>query len=105
MKNAAFIIGNSSAGIREAPCYGIPTVNVGTRQNGRTLNTEIIHCGYSVDGIRASIAKALIRKPEPQHFFGTGNSDIKFLEALSTRSFWEVPKQKVFADQDFAVMQ
>ncbi|MFZ0597346.1 MAG: UDP-N-acetylglucosamine 2-epimerase, partial [Flavobacterium sp.] len=32
LKNSQFIIGNSSAGIREAPYYGIPIINIGTRQ-------------------------------------------------------------------------
>src|SRR3989338_5380809 len=33
MKNARFIVGNSSVGVREAPFYGIPSVNIGTRQH------------------------------------------------------------------------
>ena len=36
LKNSNYIIGNSSAGIREAPFYGINCINVGTRQNNRT---------------------------------------------------------------------
>ena len=35
LKNAELIIGNSSAGIREAPVFGVPTINIGTRQNNR----------------------------------------------------------------------
>ena len=43
LKNSQFIIGNSSAGIREAPYYGLPTVNIGTRQQNRSLNNNIIN--------------------------------------------------------------
>ena len=32
LKNSQFILGNSSSGIREAPVYGIKTINLGTRQ-------------------------------------------------------------------------
>ena len=33
LKNALFMIGNSSAGIRETGVYGIPAIDIGTRQN------------------------------------------------------------------------
>ena len=35
LKNCDFVIGNSSAGIRECSVYGIPTINIGSRQSGR----------------------------------------------------------------------
>ena len=35
LKNANFLIGNSSAGIHEAGFYGIPVIDLGTRQKGR----------------------------------------------------------------------
>ena len=35
LKNAQFMIGNSSAGIREAGVYKIPTIDIGSRQEGR----------------------------------------------------------------------
>jgi len=41
LKNAKYIIGNSSAGIREAPIYGVPTIDIGTRQNGRDSGESI----------------------------------------------------------------
>lgn len=31
LKNSNFIIGNSSAGLREAPVYGVTTINIGHR--------------------------------------------------------------------------
>ena len=39
LKNAQFIIGNSSAGIREAPYYNVPIINIGTRQKNRAIQT------------------------------------------------------------------
>ena len=35
LKESIFIVGNSSAGIREAPYYNVPTVDIGSRQNNR----------------------------------------------------------------------
>ena len=46
LKESQFIIGNSSAGIREAPYYDVPTVNIGTRQNNRAQLDTIYNCSY-----------------------------------------------------------
>ena len=51
LKNSQFIIGNSSAGIREAPYYGIPIINIGTRQHNRAIHADIINVDYSVKSI------------------------------------------------------
>lgn len=98
MKHAKFVVGNSSAGIREAPFYGVPTVNVGTRQNGRTKNEHIIHTGYGKDEIVQGIKKALELTIPPVSLFGNGRSDVLFNEIISKDSFWNTPKQKAFSD-------
>ena len=98
LKSAAFIIGNSSAGIREAPYYGVPTVNVGTRQHRRSRNPEIIHTGYSVQAVSRGIETAVRKQTVPQQLFGSGNSDLYFLEILTSGTFWEISKQKSFSD-------
>jgi len=43
LKNAEFMIGNSSAALREAPFYKIPSINIGTRQDNRVKNKNIIN--------------------------------------------------------------
>ena len=43
LKNAEFIIGNSSAGIREAEVFGIPSINIGSRQANRSNSDNIIN--------------------------------------------------------------
>lgn len=43
LRNSKVIIGNSSAGIREAPVYGVNSVNLGTRQNNRSKNQDIFN--------------------------------------------------------------
>jgi UDP-N-acetylglucosamine 2-epimerase (non-hydrolysing) len=55
LRGARAVIGNSSSGIVEAPAFGVPTVNIGTRQNGRLFAQSILHC--SAD--RASITQAI----------------------------------------------
>lgn len=99
MKRAAFMIGNSSAGIREAPYFGVPTINIGTRQQGRTNNPDIIHVSYGTEAILQGIQQALHSTIEARQLFGTGNSDTSFYQILSNPDFWHTPKQKLFADQ------
>lgn len=53
------VIGNSSSGIVEAPSAGIPTVDIGCRQQGRTAASSVIHCGDSAPEIATAIKLAL----------------------------------------------
>jgi len=52
-------VGNSSSGIKETPFFGVPTVNIGSRQEGRLRSSNVIDADYSRDAIVAAIKKAL----------------------------------------------
>ncbi|MEJ8563133.1 UDP-N-acetylglucosamine 2-epimerase [Yoonia sp. GPGPB17] len=41
MKNAKAMIGNSSAGVREAPFLGLPSLDIGTRQTNRAKSPSV----------------------------------------------------------------
>ena len=62
LKNSQFIIGNSSAGIREAPYYGIPIINIGTRQQNRAVHADILHVDYQKAAIGAALDMIDIHK-------------------------------------------
>ncbi|MES2618295.1 MAG: UDP-N-acetylglucosamine 2-epimerase [Bacteroidota bacterium] len=98
LKYAKFIIGNSSAGIREAPYYGIPTINIGSRQNNRSANTHIINVDYSTAAILGGIEQSSSLKVAPIKHFGEGKSDKLFISTLLSPAFWNVSKQKSFID-------
>jgi UDP-N-acetylglucosamine 2-epimerase (hydrolysing) len=99
LKNASFIVGNSSAGIREAPVYSVPTINIGNRQKNRFNYKSIINVGYEKMSILEGISKAMGMKDlTPCHYFGDGKSTVRFMNALLTPGFWETPKQKQFCD-------
>jgi UDP-N-acetylglucosamine 2-epimerase (hydrolysing) len=98
MKHARFIVGNSSAGIREAPYYGIPTVNVGTRQNGRTDNDDIIHTDYDFNSIIDGITEAKCKRVKYKSLFGKGDSNKLFLKIIEQKDFWKKSSQKQFHD-------
>lgn len=59
LRYAALVVGNSSSGIVEVPSAGIPTVDIGIRQQGRIAADSVLHCGTDTDAIRRTIATAL----------------------------------------------
>jgi UDP-N-acetylglucosamine 2-epimerase (hydrolysing) len=102
LKHSKFIIGNSSAGIREAPYYGIPIINIGTRQQNRALHADIINVDYD----RESITNALkgIDKHQIAQVasgFGDGNSADLFLKCLMDDAIWSINHQKQFSNLAF----
>ena len=52
LKEARFMIGNSSAGAREAPHFGLPAINLGTRQNNRVSHDSVINAAIEADAHR-----------------------------------------------------
>ncbi len=57
MKQAAFVMGNSSSGIVEAPFMKCPSINIGDRQTGRHLCESVIQCGYTLKDIEIAVNK------------------------------------------------
>ncbi|SFD72509.1 UDP-N-acetylglucosamine 2-epimerase [Flavobacterium phragmitis] len=99
LKNSQFIIGNSSAGIREAPYYGIPIINIGTRQQNRTVHADIINVDYSKENISDALSKIDSHKINvSKNDFGTGNSSELFLQSLKKNDIWQLNHQKQFRD-------
>ena len=100
LKNSKFIIGNSSAGIKEAPFYGIPAINIGTRQYNRYSSELIQNINFNERRILNSIETTLkLRKRKKNSFFGSGKSSLKFQRIISKSSFWKTKIQKSFIDK------
>lgn len=59
MRYARAVVGNSSSAIIEAPCLKIPAVNIGERQSGREMGTNVINCAGDSSSIYAAITKAI----------------------------------------------
>ena len=59
MRHADVVVGNSSSGIIEAPSLGVPTVNLGARQEGRPRAPSVIDCAQTPQAIGAAIRRAL----------------------------------------------
>jgi UDP-N-acetylglucosamine 2-epimerase (hydrolysing) len=98
LKNAEFIIGNSSAGVREAPHYGVPCINLGSRQNGRASSDLILNAFFKIEEIERLIEEVCNIERNVHSKFGDGDSAAKFAEIILSKNLWETPIQKYFLD-------
>ena len=99
MKNAACIVGNSSAGVREAPFLGIPSLDVGTRQNARSQSASITSvAAHETDRIAEFLQSEWGKKYPLDAEFGQGSAAARFVDTLNQPEFWSQSFQKVFQD-------
>lgn len=98
LKNAKFIIGNSSAGIREAEVYGIPSINIGSRQKNRSNSRNIIHTDNVKEDILVAIGAVKNFTVNPMSNFGNGQSSERFYEIMTDGRIWTTNIQKQFRD-------
>ena len=87
MRHASVMIGNSSAGLLEAPIIPLATVNVGSRQRGRLAAKNVIFVEQNEPAIRQGITRALSDDFQKQlqsvvSPYGQGDSVAKILTAL-----------------------
>lgn len=99
MKNAAVMLGNSSAGVREAPFMGLASLDVGTRQTNRGVASSITACAASDVSAIAAFLAGDWGKSYPRHTgFGIGGAADRFVAVLQDPSFWAQSLQKEFRD-------
>lgn len=56
-KHQVACVGNSSSGIKETPVFGCPTVNVGSRQEGRLRGQNVVDVDYNATNIATIVRK------------------------------------------------
>lgn len=99
MKNASAFVGNSSAGVREVPFLGIPSLNIGSRQTNRALCNELQNCrAEDDDAIQAFLRDVWGKRLGRHSGFGSGRATEKFMNLLDSGVFWNTPLQKNFVD-------
>ena len=84
MNDSHCIVGNSSVGIRECSHLGVPTINIGTRQQGRERGANTLDVPYERGAILAAIQRAVKGgrcKPDP--LYGDGNSGVRIANLLA----------------------
>lgn len=99
MKNSACIVGNSSAGVREAPFLGIPSLDVGSRQTNRAQAASVTACSsYDTSAILEFLAKKWGHRYPPDNGFGEGHAAALFAAVIAKPDFWDHGLQKAFHD-------
>lgn len=94
LRKTSVLVGNSSSGIKEASYFGVPVVNIGTRQKGRLRAENVSDVGYSQGAITAAIKTQLKRGayPKSKIYYQLGTSD-KIVKVLSRAKLYT---QKTF---------
>ena len=82
MKEVDIIIGNSSSGIVEAPFLAKSVVNIGQRQKGRYISSNIISCSNDQNSIFDAIKNASSLSLSPDAYFGDGSSSAKIKKII-----------------------
>jgi UDP-N-acetylglucosamine 2-epimerase (hydrolysing) len=98
LKNCRGIIGNSSAGIREAGVYRIPAINIGSRQQNRSRNRSIVHVRENKRDILLALKKIQHVTVSRNFEFGDGKSTERFVQILQEGKIWDICPQKQFID-------
>lgn len=95
MKNAAVMVGNSSAGVREAPFLGLPSLDVGSRQNNRAQAASIVGCSaLNRELIQQFLTNQWHVRYDADATFGDGMASDQFIQALMQSEFWKIGIQK-----------
>ena len=98
------LIGNSSSGIVETPCFGLPTVNIGDRQKGRLFAKSILSCPVETEAIAGAIRTALTdgfreQAREAENPYGSGETSAMILAQIQkTVKAGPVDLKKAFYD-------
>jgi GDP/UDP-N,N'-diacetylbacillosamine 2-epimerase (hydrolysing) len=85
---ARVLVGNSSSGIIETPCFHLPTLNIGRRQENRLHAENVIHVGHERGAIAAALERALHdatflgSAASCRQVYGDGNAGVRTVDAL-----------------------
>lgn len=82
LRQTTVLVGNSSAGIREAGALGVPVVNIGRRQDGRQRCGNVIDVEHDPDAITAAITYQRGKLYPMSTIYGDGAAAPKIAETL-----------------------
>ncbi len=81
------IVGNSSVGIRESTFIGTPSVNIGSRQNGRDRGENVIDVAYNSEEIKNALVAQIKHGKYPSNpLYGNGQAGTRIAEVIANAS-------------------
>lgn len=82
LRGASCLVGNSSAGIKEAGILGVPVVDIGSRQNNRLKPGNVLSCAWDTQAIRLAIETQLQKKIHPDMTYYKKDTSKKIAEKI-----------------------
>jgi UDP-hydrolysing UDP-N-acetyl-D-glucosamine 2-epimerase len=97
LRNAEFLVGNSSSGIIDAPTLGVVSIDIGDRQRGRLkadsiLSSRIDRLGKTLE-LLSDAKKRALRRDSP---YGNGNASVRIKDTLKNASIDGILMKKFF---------
>ncbi|MGV8834192.1 MAG: UDP-N-acetylglucosamine 2-epimerase [Devosia sp.] len=83
LAHCSMVVGNSSSGLYEAPSFKVPTVNIGSRQDGRIKAPSVIDAAPERQAISQAIASAMtLDCSAVANPYGDGHSSARIVAIL-----------------------
>lgn len=83
--NSRCIVGNSSVAIRECEVFGVPAVNIGSRQTGRERGRNVVDVNYDRHEIVDALQRRLsLGRLASDQLYGDGNAGVRMTELLAS---------------------
>ncbi len=87
VRDAEFVIGNSSSAILEVPSFKIPSVDIGDRQKGRITAGSVIHAENNEEAVGRAFDEAVKARKEGRFAdmrspFGDGDTSVRIHDIL-----------------------
>lgn len=101
LKEADFLLGNSSCGLKEAPYLNVPSINIGTRQSNRMgVNLKsVINAPTTKNEILEAINRTKhVKHSHTSHTSNRPKSSEIFFRLLQSGVFFSIKQQKQFID-------
>ena len=99
LENSAIVIGNSSLGVREAPFFGVPSIDIGTRQTNRSISNSVFNLKYRDLAQLGELTRSLWgREYSSSTEFGDGGASMRIADIISSGVLKNLSVQKFFAE-------
>ncbi len=98
LRHASAMVGNSSSGIIEAASFGVPVVDVGSRQNMRERGDNVFWAASDREAIEMATRRALkAERFSNSNIYGDGQAGMRILKIVESLDVGDVTLAKVNA--------
>lgn len=99
LEHSSLVIGNSSLGVREAPFFGVASIDIGTRQTNRASSKSVnILDKKKINTLQTLIENQWGLKYKSNAFYGNGGAAKKIADVIDSGIIQKLSNQKFFKD-------